>query len=62
MVIVIFIDANRSQMIYEKTGHYERNFEEVFQATYNSSEFMDSYHWGVYTTFAWMHHLEFTIL
>ena len=44
-------------MIYEKTGHYGMKTS-IFQATYNSSEFMDSYH-GVYTaTFAWMHHLE----
>jgi ubiquinone/menaquinone biosynthesis C-methylase UbiE len=53
-------DVNRSQMKYEKTKRYENSsYEEVYKNVYNNSDFMESYHWGVYlTTFAWEHHLE----
>ncbi|MEM7390917.1 MAG: class I SAM-dependent methyltransferase [Verrucomicrobiota bacterium] len=54
------MDVNRSQMKYEKRGHYEySSYAEVFEKTYNSSDFMNLYHWGVYTTtFSWGHHLR----
>ncbi len=54
------VDVNRSQMRYEKTKRYEfSSYEEVYKMTYDAPEFMDLYHWGVYTTtFAWLHHLE----
>lgn len=54
------VDVNRSQARYEITGKYEfSSYDEVYKATYDSPEFMNLYHWGVYTTtFAWLHHLE----
>ena len=53
------VDVNRSQARYEKSGHYQySSYQEVYDATYNQPEFMNLYHWGVYTTtFAWLHHL-----
>lgn len=56
----LVVDVNRCQAEYEKTGHYRHsNYREVHDATYASREFMESYHWGVYTSmFAWQHHLE----
>ena len=52
-------EVNRAQVEYEQRGHYEhRSYDEVFSSTYDSADFMDTYHWGVYvTTFAWEHHL-----
>jgi 2-polyprenyl-3-methyl-5-hydroxy-6-metoxy-1,4-benzoquinol methylase len=54
------MDVNRSQEKYEKTGKYENSsYKEVFQRTYNDTDFMNQYHWGVFvTTFAWEHHLN----
>lgn len=54
------VDVNRSQKFYESTGRYLNNsYEDVFNVTYNSPDFMNLYHWGVFTTtFAWQHHLE----
>jgi len=53
-------DVNRCQLRYEANGEYEaKSYAEVFQETYDSSDFMSLYHWGVYTTtFSWAHHLE----
>lgn len=53
------VDVTRSQILYEKTGHYANSsYDEVFKNVYNNAEFMEMYHWGVYiTTFAWDHHL-----
>lgn len=52
-------DVNRSQVEYEERGRYEHSsYANVFAKTYDSSDFMNLYHWGVYvTTFAWEHHL-----
>ena len=52
-------DVNTSQVEYEKRGHYQySSYDEVFRKTYDSPDFMNLYHWGVYvTTFAWEHHL-----
>lgn len=54
------VDVNRSQARYEQSGHYQySSYQEVYEATYNQPEFMNLYHWGVYTTtFVWLHHLE----
>jgi len=54
------LDVNRSQLRYEKTGRYQNSsFAEVFENAYSDPEFMQLYHWGVYTTtFAWTHHLR----
>lgn len=54
------LDVNRSQLKYERTGRYQNSsFQEVFDTAYNDPEFMQLYHWGVYTTtFAWTHHLR----
>lgn len=56
----LVIDVNRCQVEYEKSGRYRHSsYREVHDATYASREFMESYHWGVYTSmFAWQHHLE----
>lgn len=53
-------DVNRSQMRYERAGHYRnRSYAEVNEAVYGNPEHMKYYHWGVYvTTFAWEHHLR----
>lgn len=53
-------DVNKSQMKYEKRGHYpNKTYDEVFAGVYDNEEHMASYHWGVYvTTFAWEHHLR----
>lgn len=58
--LAFVIDVNRSQTLYEETGHYEfSSYEEVYNATYNNPDFMQDYHWGVFvTTFAWEHHLS----
>ncbi|QPJ65214.1 MAG: class I SAM-dependent methyltransferase [Candidatus Nitrohelix vancouverensis] len=54
------MDVNRSQMEYERRGHYpNKSYDEVYKTVYDNPEFMDRYHWGVFvTTFAWEHHLE----
>lgn len=54
------LDVNRSQLKYEKTGRYENSsFAEVFAKAYDNPEFMQLYHWGVFTTtFVWAHHLR----
>lgn len=54
------VDVNRAQMRYEKSHEYEnKSFAEVYQKTYSDTEFMQLYHWGVYsTTFVWTHHLR----
>jgi 2-polyprenyl-3-methyl-5-hydroxy-6-metoxy-1,4-benzoquinol methylase len=54
------MDVNRAQLSYEKTGRYESsNFQEVYERAYSRPEFMQLYHWGVYTTtFVWHHHLR----
>ncbi|MEO9340439.1 class I SAM-dependent methyltransferase [Mesorhizobium sp. SB112] len=54
------LDVNRSQLKYEKSGRYENSsFAEVFSKAYSDPEFMQLYHWGVYTTtFVWTHHLR----
>jgi SAM-dependent methyltransferase len=53
------IDVNRSQEEYERSGHYKHNsYNAVHDATYGNEDFMQLYHWGVFTTtFAWQHHL-----
>ena len=55
-------DVNKSQRKYEIERRYEnKTYAEVYEATYNNSEFMERYHWGVYvTTFAWEHHNNLT--
>jgi ubiquinone/menaquinone biosynthesis C-methylase UbiE len=52
-------EVNRSQLEYEKVGHYENHsYADVYAKTYNNSTFMNKYHWGVFTiAFAWEHHL-----
>lgn len=54
------LDVNKSQLKYEKTGRYENSsFAEVFEKAYDDPEFMQLYHWGVFTTtFVWAHHLR----
>jgi SAM-dependent methyltransferase len=54
------LDVNKSQLKYEKTGRYEHSsFAEVFEKAYDNPEFMQLYHWGVFTTtFVWTHHLR----
>ncbi len=54
------MDVNRSQMEYERRGHYRnKSYDEVYSSVYADPEVMNRYHWGVYvTTFAWEHHLE----
>lgn len=54
------IDVNRSQRNYEQTGRYENSsFDDVYKHTYSNPEFMQLYHWGVFTTtFVWAHHLR----
>lgn len=54
------MDVNRSQMEYERRGHYKsKTYDEVYTSVYSDPEVMNRYHWGVYvTTFAWEHHLE----
>ena len=54
------VDVNRSQLRYEKDGHYaHQSYKEVYETAYASHDFMKYYHWGVYTTtFAWTHHLR----
>jgi len=54
------VDVNRSQMAYEKRGGYEfLAYDEVRGQTYDSTDFMSAYHWGVYvTTFGWGHHVR----
>lgn len=53
-------DVNRSQMGYEKLGHYKnKTYTEVCKSQYSNEDHMSKYHWGVYvTTFAWEHHLK----
>ena len=53
-------EVNESQIQYESTGRYAHaSFVEVYDQTYDSNDFMQLYHWGVYvTTFAWEHHLK----
>lgn len=53
-------EVNRAQDEYETAGSYKYSrYEDVSKNTYGSKEFMDLYHWGVYTTtFAWQHHLR----
>jgi SAM-dependent methyltransferase len=55
----LVLDINRGQAEYEKSGHFlHSSYQEVHDATYASPAFMESYHWGVYTTmFVWRHHL-----
>jgi len=54
------IDAHREQRRYETRRRYRYdNFAEVYEKAYSNQEFMDLYHWGVYTaTFVWLHHLK----
>ena len=54
------MDVNRSQIRYEGTERYQYStYDEVFKTTYGNAEFMNLYHWGVFTTtFGWQHHLE----
>ncbi|MFC1584237.1 class I SAM-dependent methyltransferase [Fibrobacterota bacterium] len=54
------LNVNMSQFEYEKKGKYQfSSWQEVYEKTYDQKDFMDSYHWGVYThTFAWYHHLK----
>jgi SAM-dependent methyltransferase len=53
-------DVNRSQHQYEKDLKYKnKSYAEVFAGVYSNAEFMELYHWGVFTTtFAWEHHLK----
>ena len=42
-------DVNRSQIRYEKDRRYQAgSFQETFEKTYDSSDFMNYYHWGVF--------------
>lgn len=54
------MEVNQAQLAYEKRGRYEHDtFAEVFEKAYSNHEFMDLYHWGVYSsTFTWLHHLR----
>jgi len=54
------MDVNRSQIEYERRGHYlYEKYEDVFDRVYNNPEFMNFYHWGVFvSTFAWEHHIK----
>jgi SAM-dependent methyltransferase len=57
---VFFVNnVNKNQLKYEKSGSYEnKSYQEVYKKTYDNTEFMKKYHWGVYsTTFLWEHHL-----
>lgn len=58
--IFFVTDVNKSQILYEKTEKYKNSsYQEVYDSTYNNSEHMSLYHWGVFvTTFAWEHHLH----
>ncbi|TVQ81938.1 MAG: methyltransferase domain-containing protein [Flavobacteriales bacterium] len=51
-------EVNKAQARYEIEKSYQYDsFEEVSNITYHSKEFMELYHWGVYsTTFLWKHH------
>lgn len=53
-------DVNRSQMRYERNGHYRfSDYQQVNKFVYSNDAHMARYHWGVYvTTFAWEHHLQ----
>ena len=53
-------EVNKSQAEYELLGKYRYSkFCEVAKITYESQDFMELYHWGVFTTtFAWEHHLS----
>lgn len=58
---VVFVnDVNRSQAEYERAGHYKHSTsQEIANRTYHSREFMETYHWGVFTSqFVWEHHLQ----
>ena len=54
------MDVNRSQVEYERRGHYLfKKYDDVFDRVYNNPEFMSFYHWGVFvSTFAWEHHIK----
>lgn len=53
-------DVNRSQQQYEKRRKYQnKSYAEVYEQVYSNAQYMDIYHWGVFTTtFAWEHHLK----
>ena len=53
------MDVVASQLAYEERGRYEfASFAEAASRVYDNQDFMDQYHWGVYTTtFVWEHHL-----
>lgn len=53
-------DANKEQFKYCTRGHYRnKTYKEVYDAVYDNDEYMQFYHWGVFsTTFLWRHHLE----
>lgn len=53
------VDVNRSQILYEKRGHYaSKSYDEVYRQVYGNAEYMDKYHWGVLvSSFIWKHHL-----
>lgn len=56
----LMIDTIKCQMRYEASGHYESSsYAEVRARTYDSGDFMNLYHWGVFVeTFGWRHHLK----
>ncbi len=51
---------HKSQQAYEACGRYENTSSETaFREVYDNPEYMNAYHWGVYTTtFTWGHHLR----
>jgi 2-polyprenyl-3-methyl-5-hydroxy-6-metoxy-1,4-benzoquinol methylase len=51
------MDVTRSQIEYERRGHYlNKSYEDVFERVYDNPEFMNLYHWGVFVSgFAWEH-------
>lgn len=53
-------DVNRSQRYYEKRKEYQnKSYAEVYDKVYSNAQYMNLYHWGVFTTtFAWEHHLN----
>jgi len=54
------MDVNRSQIEYERRGHYlHKSYDQVYQSVYNDPQCMNRYHWGVFvSTFAWEHHIQ----
>lgn len=54
------LEVNRSQLAYEKRGHYEyATFAEADKRVYQQAEYMQAYYWGVFTIlFSWSHYVE----